>query len=317
MLKYFVIAAAAGALVGAPLAYAQDPAADYPNRSVKIIVSVPAGGGVDAVTRIFAAGLQRRLGQPFVIENRGGGGGNIGAEAAYTSEPDGYTLLATQPAPITSNAALYKKLNFDPVALEPVAVMSKFPNVLLVRQDFPAKTAQEFIAHAKANPGKVNYASQGVGTTSHLTAELFNTLAGTKLVHVRTRHRPGSTIVASHVDLIFMELSAAYKLHRAARRKFSRSPPTNGSTPAGVPTLIRRRANSFRYLERLSAAQTPAPIIAKLNRAVNDIINSRTPRPLPPAQPHPGQRQPGHGEAQEGRDRALDQGVRDAGIQPE
>ena len=151
----------------------QDPAADYPNRPVKIIVSVPAGGGVDTVTRIFAARLQQRLGQPFVIENRGGGGGNIGAEAVYTAEPDGYTLLATQPAPITSNIALYKKLNFDPVALEPVAVMSKFPNVLLVRQDFPAKTVQEFIAYAKANPGKVTYASQGPGTTSHLTAELF------------------------------------------------------------------------------------------------------------------------------------------------
>src|SRR5262249_2965814 len=118
----------------------QDEAADYPNRPVKIVVSVPAGGGVDTVTRIFAAGLQQRLGQPFVIENRGGGGGNIGAETVYTAEPDGYTLLASQPAPITSNIALYKKLNFDPAALESVAVMSKFPNVLLVRQDFPRET---------------------------------------------------------------------------------------------------------------------------------------------------------------------------------
>src|SRR5262245_58051166 len=139
-----IAAAALGVTLASALAQ-PDPAADYPNRAVKIIVSVPAGGGVDTVTRIFAAKLQQRLGQPFVIENRGGGGGNIGAEAAYTSEPDGYTLLATQPAPITSNIALYKKLSFDPVALEPVAVMSKFPNVLLVRQDFPAKTVKEFI----------------------------------------------------------------------------------------------------------------------------------------------------------------------------
>jgi tripartite-type tricarboxylate transporter receptor subunit TctC len=158
----------------------QDAAADYPSRSVKIIVSVPAGGGVDTVTRLFAARLQQRLGQPFVIENRGGGGGNIGAEAAYTADPDGYTLLATQPAPITSNIALYKKLSFDPVALEPVAVMSKFPNTLLVRQEFPAKTAQEFMGYVKANPGKVNYASQGVGTTSHLTAELFNAVTAAR-----------------------------------------------------------------------------------------------------------------------------------------
>src|SRR5262245_8268291 len=160
------------------------PLPDYPNRPVKIVVSVPAGGGVDTVTRIFAAGLQHHLGQPFVIENRGGAGGNLGAEAVYTADPDGYTLLASQPAPITSNVALYKKLNFDPAALESVAVMSKFPNVLLVRQDFPAKTAQEFIAYAKANPGKITFASQGPGTTSHLTTELFMKLTGTRMLHV-------------------------------------------------------------------------------------------------------------------------------------
>jgi hypothetical protein len=166
MLRHSALVAAVASFIATPLALGQgDPAADYPSRPVKIIVSVPAGGGVDTVTRIFAAKLQQRLGQPFVIENRGGGGGNIGAEAAYAAEPDGYTLLATQPAPITSNIALYKKLNFDPVALEPVAVMSKFPNVLLVRPDFPAKTAQEFLAYVKANPGKVTYVSQGPGTT--------------------------------------------------------------------------------------------------------------------------------------------------------
>ena len=123
-----------------------DAAADYPNHPVRIIVSTSAGGGVDTVTRIIAAQLQEKLGQPFVVEDRGGGGGNIGAEAVYTAKPDGYTLLASQPSPITSNIALYKKLNFDPAALESVAVMSKIPNLLLVRQDFPVKTAAEFIA---------------------------------------------------------------------------------------------------------------------------------------------------------------------------
>src|SRR6478736_4203390 len=174
MSRHLVRVAAAAAFVAiSPALGQQDPAADYPNRPVKIIVSVPAGGGVDTVTRIFAAGLQQRLGQPFVIENRSGGGGNIGAETVYAADPDGYTLLASQPAPITSNIALYKKLNFDPAALESVAVMSKLPNVLLVRQDFPAKTAHEFIAYARANPGKVTFASQAPGTTSHLTAELL------------------------------------------------------------------------------------------------------------------------------------------------
>src|SRR5215831_9912528 len=171
MSKYLALTAAAGVLLAATPAAAQQ--AEYPNRPIRIIVCLPPGGGVDTVTRIVSDSLQRRLGQPIVIENKGGQAGNLGAEAVFNAEPDGYTLLASQPAPITSNIALYKKLNFDPVALEPVAVMSKFPNVLLVRQDFPAKTVQDFIAYVKANPGKVTYASQGPGTTSHLTSELF------------------------------------------------------------------------------------------------------------------------------------------------
>src|SRR6476619_2333833 len=221
MLRYPALAAALFVAMAAPALAQQDPAADSPNRPVKILVSVPAGGGVDTVTRIFAARLQQRLGQPFVIENRGGGGGNIGAEAVYTAEPDGYTLLATQPAPITSNIALYKKLNFDPVALEPVAVMSKFPNVLLVRQDFPAKTVQEFIAYAKANPGKVTYASQGLGTTSHLTAELFTKATDTKMLHVPYRGTGPALndLVAGHVDFIFMELASAHKLHDGGKSR--------------------------------------------------------------------------------------------------
>src|SRR5581483_719278 len=164
MLKRLAFVAAAAALLAAP-ALAQDAAATYPSKPVKIIVTVPAGGGVDTVTRLFAEKLNQHFKQPFVIENRGGAGGNVGAEAVFSASPDGYTLMASQPAPLTTNAALYKKLNFDPTALEPVVVTSKFPNVLLVRPDFPAKTAAEFLAYAKANPGKLNYASQGVGTT--------------------------------------------------------------------------------------------------------------------------------------------------------
>jgi tripartite-type tricarboxylate transporter receptor subunit TctC len=274
-----LVAAAASLLVMSPALGQQDPAADYPNRSVKIVVSVPAGGGVDTVTRIFAARLHQRLGQPFVIENRGGGGGNIGAEAVYTADPDGYTLLSTQPAPITSNIALYKKLNFDPAALEPVAVMSKFPNTLLVRQEFPAKTVQEFMAYVKANPGKVNYASQGPGTTSHLTAELLNTLAGTKLVHVPYRGTGPALndLVAGHVDLIFMELSAAYKLHEGGKarilavatdKRLDLLPNTPTLIEAGVPNFISDTWNAIS-----APPKTPAPIITKLNRAINDILN--------------------------------------------
>jgi tripartite-type tricarboxylate transporter receptor subunit TctC len=280
MSRYLALVAAATSLFAAsPVLGQQDPAADYPNRSVKIIVSVPAGGGVDTVTRIFAARLHQRLGQPFVIENRGGSGGNIAAEAVYLAEPDGYTLLSSQPAPITSNVALYKKLNFDPVALEPVAVMSKFPNTLLVRQQFPAKTVQEFMAYVKANPGKVNYASQGVGTTSHLTAELFNTVTGSKLVHVPYRGTGPALndLVAGHVDLIFMELSAAYKLHEGGKarilavatdKRLDLLPQTPTLIEVGAPNFVSDTWNAIS-----APPKTPKPIVAKLNRTINDIMS--------------------------------------------
>jgi tripartite-type tricarboxylate transporter receptor subunit TctC len=279
MFRLTVLAAGALALLALlPARAQQDPAAGYPDRPVKIIVSVPAGGGVDTVTRIFAARLQQRLGQPFVIENRGGGGGNIGAEAVYNSEPDGYTLLATQPAPITSNIALYKKLNFDPVALEPVALMSKFPNVLLVRQDFPAKTVQEFIAYVKANPGKVTYASQGPGTTSHLTSELFAKETGTKMLHVPYRGTGPALndLVAGHVDFIFMELASAHKLHDAGKaRILAVATDKRLDLMPEIPTLIEVGLPGFvsDTWNAISAPpKTPAPIIAKLNRTINDVL---------------------------------------------
>jgi tripartite-type tricarboxylate transporter receptor subunit TctC len=277
MLKHLAVIAATVALLSP--AAAQGPA-DYPSKPVKIIVTVPAGGGVDTVTRIFAEQLHQRLGQPFVVENRAGAGGNVAAEAVYLSPPDGYTLMASQPAPITTNVALYKKLNFDPTKFEPVAVMTKFPNVLLVKNAFPAKTGQEFMAYVKANPGKLNFASQGVGTTSHLTAELFMAVTGTKMTHVPYRGTAPALndIVAGHVDLIFMELSAAYKLHDGGRARILavatdkrldllKDMPT--MIELGVPGFISDTWNAISAPPR-----TPAPIIAKINRTMNDIIKS-------------------------------------------
>jgi tripartite-type tricarboxylate transporter receptor subunit TctC len=279
MLKGLMATAAAWLLTMLPVHAQTDPAADYPNKPVKIVVSVPAGGGVDTVTRLFAARLQQRLGQPFVIENRGGAGGNIGAETVYSAEPDGYTLLASQPAPITSNIALYKKLNFDPVALEPVAVMSKFPNVLLVRQNFPAQTVQEFLAYVKANPGKVTFASQGPGTTSHLTGELFASATGTKMLHVPYRGTGPALndIVAGHVDLIFMELSSAHKLHDAGKaRILAIATDKRIDLMPEIPTLAEAGAHdilSDTWNAISAPPKTPRPIIAKLNRTINDILN--------------------------------------------
>jgi tripartite-type tricarboxylate transporter receptor subunit TctC len=280
MLKHWALIAAAGSLLASSPVAAQNPAAEYPNKPVKIIVTQPAGGGVDSVTRIFAERLQQKLGQPFVIENRGGAGGNIAAEAVFTAAPDGYTLMTSPPAPITTNSVLYKKLNFEPSAFEPVAVMAKFPNVLLVRHDLPIKTAAEFIAYAKANPGKLNYASQGVGTTSHLTAELFVSQTGTKMTHVPYRGTAPALndLVASHVDFIFMELSAAMKLHEGGKARIL-AVATDKRIDAlkDIPTMIEAGVPGFisDTWNAISAPpKTPAPIIAKLNQAVNDIINA-------------------------------------------
>jgi tripartite-type tricarboxylate transporter receptor subunit TctC len=169
-------------------------AADYPDHPIRVIVSVPAGGGVDTVTRIVADKMRATLGQPVVVENKPGVSGSLAAETVSKADPDGYTLLASQPAPITTAPFLYKSLNYTPADLVPVAIMSHVPNVVLVRKDFPAKTVQELIAYAKANPGKINYASQGVGTTSHTTAELFQSITGTKLTHVPYKGTAPATI---------------------------------------------------------------------------------------------------------------------------
>ena len=250
-----ILALISSALIFGASAWAQDPAADFPNKPIKIVVSVPAGGGVDTVTRIVAEGLHQRLGQPVVVENRAGAAGNIAGEFVVTSDPDGYTLLAAQPAPLTINPLLYKKMNFDPTQFEPVAIMTTIANVLLVRPDFPAKTAKEFIAYAKANPGKINYASQGIGTTSHLTAALFEKVTGTKLVHVPYRGTSPALndLIASHVDFIFMELASAIKLHEGGRaRILAVATAQTHCQPAGHSDARRSRREGLRvgHLER-------------------------------------------------------------------
>ena len=274
-----MILALVSALLLASGAFAQN-VADYPHRAIKIIVCVPAGGGVDTVTRIIAEGLQRKWGQPVIVENRGGAAGNIGAEAAYNAEPDGYTLLAAQPAPLTINPLLYKKLPFDPAQFVPITIMTSIANVLMVRPDFPAKTAQEFIAYAKTNPGKVNYASQGIGTTSHLTGALFATVTGTNLVHVPYKGTSAALndIIASHVDIIFMELAAAIKLHEGGRARIIAVATTHRiPNLPDIPTLDEAGVKDFEsgtWNAMAAPPKTPDAIVAKINKAVVEVLNS-------------------------------------------
>lgn len=267
-------------------ALAQDAAASFPNKPIKIVVCVPAGGGVDTVTRIIAEGLHQRLGQPVIVENRAGAAGNIGAEFVFSSDPDGYTLLAAQPAPLTVNPLLYKKMNFDPAQFEPVAIMTSIANVLLVRPDFPAKTAKEFIDYVKANPGKINYASQGIGTTSHLTAALFERMTGSKLVHVPYKGTAPALndIIAGHVDFIFMELASAIKLHEGGKaRILAVATDKRISSLPDIPTLDEAGVKGFEsgtWNALAAPPKTPAAIVLKLNKAVNEVLQS------PQAQDH-------------------------------
>ncbi|HKA76282.1 MAG TPA: tripartite tricarboxylate transporter substrate binding protein [Pseudolabrys sp.] len=267
-------------------ALAQDAAASFPNKPIKIIVCVPAGGGVDTVTRIVAEGLHQRLGQPVIVENRAGAAGNIGAEFVFGSDPDGYTLLAAQPAPLTVNPLLYKKMNFDPAQFEPVAIMTSIANVLLVRPDFPAKTVKEFIDYVKNNPGKINYASQGIGTTSHLTAALFERMTGSKLVHVPYKGTAPALndIIAGHVDFIFMELASAIKLHEGGKaRILAVATDKRISSLPDIPTLDEAGVKGFEsgtWNALAAPPKTPASIVLKLNKAVNEVLQS------PQAQDH-------------------------------
>ena len=173
---------------------------------------------------------------------------------------------------------LYKNLGFDPTAFEPIAIMSSAPNVLLVKGDFPAKTAQEFMAYVKANPGKLNYASQGPGTTSHLTAELFNKLTGAKLQHVPYKGTGPALndIVAGHVDLIFMQFEAALKLHEGGRaRILAVTTEKRIASLPDIPTMIELGLKDFvsdTWNAIAAPPKTPAPIIAKLNAAVNEVL---------------------------------------------
>jgi tripartite-type tricarboxylate transporter receptor subunit TctC len=280
MQKILAIAAAVGSLLAPVHAVAQqkNDAADYPNRAVRIIVSAPPGGGVDIAARVIADRLQQKWNQPFVVENRPGAGGNIGAEAVAQAEPDGYTLLAAQPSPLTTNVVLYKKLSFDPAAFEPIAIMTTIPNTLVVSMTLPVKSAAELIAYAKQNPGKINFGSQGIGTTPHLTAELFARVTGTKLTHVPYRGTAAAVndLVAGHLDLLFMQIDAVREHYLANKIKMlavtadKRVP----SVPE-VPTMSEAGVAGFRsdtWNAIVAPPKTPATIVAKLNGAIVEIL---------------------------------------------
>ncbi len=203
-------------------AFAQDPAAGYPAKPIRIVVPFPAGGSADLMPRAFAERLAAKWGQPVVVENRPGAAGNIGAELVFKAEPDGYTLLSAPPPPLVINASLYPKLAFDPSQFTPVALIGSIPNVMLVHPKVTATSVTEFIALARANPDRFNYASQGSGTTSHLAAEMFKSMAGgLRITHVPYKGTAPALVdlLGGQVDLMFDNLGVSLPHVRSGKLK--------------------------------------------------------------------------------------------------
>ncbi len=255
-----------------------DDAANYPSQNIKIIVPFPAGGTADTLPRIVSERLRQKWNQPVIIENRSGAGGNIGAETVASSAPDGYTLLASPPGPIAINENLYKRLSFRPADLMPITVLGTAPNVLDVRPGFPARTVQELIDYARANPGKVTFASQGNGTTSHLTAILFEKLTGTRMVHVPYRGTAPALqdIMGDNVDLFFDNLGSSMSLHVGGKlsilgvcgnERVSSLPDIPTVRETGLPDFT-----SVTWFALMAPKGTPHAIVAKLNLAVTEIL---------------------------------------------
>jgi len=258
-------------LLAAPAAGQTSGQATYPQKPVRVIVPFPGGGSNDALCRIVGEKLSTAWNQPVIVDNRPGAGGNIGAEIAYRAEPDGYTLLCAPPPPLAINRNLYKSLPYDSSKFVPITVLALVPNVITARKDLPADTAKELIAYAKANPGKVTYASQGNGSTSHLSAQMLATMAGIELVHVPYKGEGPALIdiTAGRVDIFIGNISAALRFERAKQVKFlglaarTRSPvaPDVPSAPEiGLPDLL-----ASAWFAVVAPPGTPDAIVQKIN----------------------------------------------------
>jgi tripartite-type tricarboxylate transporter receptor subunit TctC len=253
---------------------AQNAAANYPTKPVHWIVSYPPGGGTDITARIMAQWLSERLKQQFIIENKPGGGNNIGTEAAIRAAPDGYTVFLTNPANAI-NATLYQRLNFNFIRdTVPVGGFIRVPNVMEVHPSVPAKTVAEFIAYAKANPGKINWATSGNGTSVHLSGELFKMMAGVDLTHVPYRgSAPALTdMLSGTVHVMFDNMPPSLPHVQAGTlRALAVTTAVRSEALPNVPTVAETipgyEASAFFGMS--APKGTPVEIIERLNKEIN------------------------------------------------
>ena len=252
----------------------------FPTRTMRFIVPFPGGGINDVLARIVGEKLQTRWAQSIVIENKTGAGGNIGAELAYQSEGDGYTLLLSPPGPLAVNQSLYKQLSYKPQEFVPITVVGSVPNVVIVRKELPVNSLKELVDYVKANPGKVTFGSQGNGATPHLTGMMFQGMTDTRMVHVpyRGENLVLNDMIGGHVDVFFGNIAAGGPPFRDGRVKIlaladtRRSPvlpeiPTTAE--AGLPGLV-----STGWFALAAPPKTPQPLAAEIARAAVETIKT-------------------------------------------
>jgi tripartite-type tricarboxylate transporter receptor subunit TctC len=257
-------------------------AQNYPDRVVRIVNPFPPGGSVDITSRMLAQKLSENTGQQFIVENRAGAGGNTGAESVAKSEPDGYTLLFTAPGPIVVNQTLYTKgLPFDPAKdFVPVALFAFTPIVLMVNPNIPAKNVQELIAYAKANPGKVNFGSAGMGSTPHLSGELFKTMTKTEITHVPYRGTGPAMndLIGGHIQMFFDLLPGSLpQINTGKVRAIANAGAKRPAALPDLPTVAEQGLPGFdssSWVVLVAPAKTPAPVLAKLRAEVAKAIAS-------------------------------------------
>jgi tripartite-type tricarboxylate transporter receptor subunit TctC len=272
--KFLYLAACAAALPALPRVAS---ALDYPTRPVRMIVGFAAGGALDIVARLMGQWLLERLGQPFIVENRSGGGGNIAAEAVVRAPADGYTLLMVSSANAI-NATLYDKLNFDFIRdIAPVASINHSTYVLAVHPSFPAKTVPEFIAYAKANPGKINMASAGIGSPPHMAGELFKMMAGVNLIHVPYRGGGAALpdLLAGQVQVYFPNTVSSIGYIRSGRlRALAVTTATRSDALPDIPAMAEFLPGyeTSNWYGIGAPKKTPTEIVDKLNSEINAAL---------------------------------------------
>ena len=264
---------ACACLVAQAQAQAQSQA-QTDNKIARLVVPFPAGGTADILPRVVADKLRDLYPAGVVVENRTGAGGNIGADVVFRAEPDGKTLLASPPAPIAINQHLYKKLGFDPTRWVPVTVLATVPNVLVVNPKLPVHNVAEFIAYLKANPDKVSFASQGNGTTSHLTASLFMQLTGTEMTHVPYKGTAPALVdlIGGQVDVFFDNISSSLQFERTGKvRILAVADEQRSKALPNVPTFAEQKLpamNAVTWFAVVAPPGTPAATVNATQQAM-------------------------------------------------